>query len=204
MSPQAKGRGKVPRRTNGSLMETACLTAGQSPSRPWSAIRPGSTECATEDAGYLHPLRQRYAESKTPSSQSFGLEFRGPRRLIQIELVLVILGERRVLHGFVEHAIADSEHLHLRAHEAPKCIFGRAHDGLAADVEARIDQHGTARAPLEGGKQSMVPRIGFGVHGLDPGRIVDVSNGRDLGADDVELVDAEEMFLLGAHAPAAV
>ncbi len=50
----------------------------------------------------------------------------------------------------------------------------------------------------------MEARVGVGMHGLHPCRIVDVRDGRNVGARHVELVDAEELLLLVGHAPTAL
>src|SRR5881397_3078308 len=68
---------------------------------------------------------------------------------VRLELVLVVDFERRVLLGLAQHAVADDEELDLVAHEATEGILGRADDGLAAHVEARVDQHAAAGLLLE-------------------------------------------------------
>lgn len=45
--------------------------------------------------------------------------------------------------------MAGYQHFHLCTHEAVKCVLGRAHQRLAAYVEARVHQHRAAGASLE-------------------------------------------------------
>src|SRR5215510_12979769 len=121
--------------------------------------------------------------------------------LVRLELVLVVDLERRVLLGLAQHAVADDEQLDLVAHEAAEGVLGRADDRLAAHVEARVDQDAAAGLLLEARDQCVEARVGVGVHGLHAGRIVDMRDGGDVGAHDIELVDAEKLLLLVGHAP---
>src|SRR5262245_25772705 len=121
--------------------------------------------------------------------------------LVRLELVLVVDLELRILLRLAQHAVADDEKLDLVAHEAAEGVLGRAHDRLAAHVEACVDQNSAAGLLLEARDQRMETRAGVGVHRLYTRRIVDVSNGGDVGAHDVELVDTEELLLLVGHPP---
>ena len=47
-------------------------------------------------------------------------------------------------------------------------------------------------------------RVGVGVHGLHARGVIDMRDGRDIGARDVELVDAEQRLLLVGHRAAAL
>src|SRR5262249_12715684 len=68
---------------------------------------------------------------------------------IRLELVLVVDPQCRVLLLFPEIAVADGKNLDVGTHESAKCILGRPDHGLAAHVEAGIDQHAAARQLLE-------------------------------------------------------
>ena len=48
----------------------------------------------------------------------------------------------------------------------------------------------------------MEARMRVAMHGLDARRVIDVRDCRNIGARHVELVDAEQRFLVGAHRPA--
>src|SRR3712207_7902559 len=43
-----------------------------------------------------------------------------------------------------QEAVLHHEQVHLRPHETSVRVRGRAHDGLAAHVERRVDEHGAA------------------------------------------------------------
>ncbi len=96
------------------------------------------------------------------------------RNSIQFKLVLVVNLECRVLLVLAQHTIADDEQLDVVAHEAVEGVFRRAHDRLAADVEAGIDQHWAPGLGLETLDQGVKARIGVGVDGLDARRIIGV------------------------------
>src|SRR5215813_8987236 len=96
------------------------------------------------------------------------------RESVQLERVLVIELERRILRGLVEDAVADHERLDFRPHEAAERILDVADDRLAAHVEAGIDQHRTAGELLEAAEQRVIARVGLAMHGLHPRRIIHV------------------------------
>src|SRR5262245_12976192 len=81
-----------------------------------------------------------------------GVTVNGPttkRWSVQLEGRLVVLLERRILLRLTQVAIAHREHVEFRPHEAAERVFWRAHDRLAAHVEARVHEHRTAGTPLE-------------------------------------------------------
>src|SRR5690242_6831205 len=59
--------------------------------------------------------------------------------LIQLELVLIVLLERRVLDFFSQEAVAHRERLDLGAQEAAERVLRAADDRLAAHIEAGVD-----------------------------------------------------------------
>src|SRR5689334_11489764 len=74
---------------------------------------------------------------------------------IRFECLAVVQLQRGILLRFLQHAIADHEHIELVAHEAAEGIFRRAHDRLAADVETGVDQYGASGQFLEAGQQAV-------------------------------------------------
>ena len=64
---------------------------------------------------------------------------------IELEGVLVVDPERRVLVVLVEKAVAGHQHLDVGAHETAERVLRRAHDGLAAHIEAVLTTTGQAR-----------------------------------------------------------
>jgi hypothetical protein len=76
----------------------------------------------------------------------------------------------------------------LVAMKAAVGVLGRTDDRFAADVEAGVDDHGAARLLLEASQQSVVPAVPPCVDGLQPSGIVDVSDRRQLAAEDFQLV----------------
>src|SRR5262245_30253251 len=123
---------------------------------------------------------------------------------VELELVLVVLRQRRVLALLAQEAVAHREALDLGAHEAAERVLGRADDRLAAHVEAGVDDHRAAGLLLEALDQRVVLRIGLLVHRLHARRVVDVRHRRDRGARHVELLDAEQRLLLLGHRDALV
>src|SRR5436190_1821273 len=81
--------------------------------------------------------------------------------------------------------VADSKNVELVSHETAERVLRRAHDGLAAHIEARIHEDRTASFPLERGEQRVIAWIGVLVHGLDAGRVINMRHGRDVGAGHV-------------------
>ena len=61
---------------------------------------------------------------------------------IELECVLVVALERRVLLALDQVQVADRERVELGAHEAAEGVLRRMDDGLAPHVEAGVDQHG--------------------------------------------------------------
>src|SRR5262245_50905362 len=63
---------------------------------------------------------------------------------VKLEGFLVVELELRVLPILAQEAVADGEALDFRSHEAAEGVARRAHDRLAAHVEAGVDQHRAA------------------------------------------------------------
>src|SRR4051794_40798164 len=108
----------------------------------------------------------RYTRANLPAARD--------ARSVGLEDIPVFRPESRILPCLVEHAVADHERLEVASHETAEGVLGRAHDGLAAHIEARVDEDGTTRARLERRQQRVKTRIGVPVHGLDARRIIDV------------------------------
>src|SRR5438034_5734158 len=81
--------------------------------------------------------------------------------LIQLEFVLIVLLECRVLRFLAQEAIAHRERLDLGAHEAAERVLRAADDRLAAHVEAGVDDHRAAGLLLELGDEVVEARVGF-------------------------------------------
>src|SRR5262249_15227043 len=111
--------------------------------------------------------------------------------LVELEGVLVVELEGRILVFLLEEAVADHQHLDLAAHEAAEGVLGRAYDRLAAHVERGVDHDRAPGLRLEGRDQVMKRGVGFAMHRLDAARVVDVGHGRNVRAWHVQLVDAE-------------
>src|SRR6266481_5890977 len=98
---------------------------------------------------------------------------------IRLEFVLVVLLQGGVLLVLDEIAVAGRQYVDLRAHEAAEGILGRAYDRLATHVEAGVDQDGASGQPVKATDEIVVKRIGFVMHRLHAGGIIDVRNRRD-------------------------
>src|ERR1700674_1031039 len=68
---------------------------------------------------------------------------------VELEFVLVVDAQALVLLLLEQYAIAGDQHLDIGAHEAAERVLRRAHDRLAAHIEARVDQHRTSGLGLE-------------------------------------------------------
>ena len=64
---------------------------------------------------------------------------------------------------------SDDQAVDAGAHEAAEGVLGRAHDGLAPDVEGRVDQDGTARLLFERPEDLVEAWVALFVDGLDAG-----------------------------------
>ena len=84
-----------------------------------------------------------------------------------------------VLRILVEHAILDDQHVQARAHEAVERVFRSAGDRLSTYVEAGVDDHGATGLAIEAVDQSMEPRVGLAMHGLEPRAPIDVRDSWD-------------------------
>ena len=71
---------------------------------------------------------------------------------IQLESVLIILGERRILIFLAKQTIADGKHLDTGAHEAMEGVLRGTNDRLAADIKGGVDENRTPRAAVESGE----------------------------------------------------
>src|SRR5262249_35248594 len=109
----------------------------------------------------------------------------------QLERIFVTAFETGVLVLLAEEAVAHSQCLDLGSHEAAERVFRGAHDRLAADVEAGVDNYRTTGALLKGRDQRVVPGISLPVNGLDARRVVDVSHRGNVRARNIQLGDSE-------------
>ena len=93
-------------------------------------------------------------QTAAPRSHATKVRVRARRRHASIELegILVVPPESRVLIFLPQEAVADGQHLDLGAHEAAEGVLRRADDGLAAHVEAGVDEDRAAGAVLEGAR----------------------------------------------------
>src|SRR5205085_11998685 len=91
------------------------------------------------------------------------------------------------------------EHVLLCAHEAGEGVFGCADDWLAAHIETCVDNHRAIGQALERGDQIIIERIIHAADGLHARRIINVRDGGNRGARDVELRDAEQLLFRVSH-----
>src|SRR5437762_5709585 len=156
----------------------------------------------SQKLGYEKPASRRAASPITKASAA--LTATTAAFLIQLELMFIVLFQRRVLRFLAEKTIADRERLDLGAHEAAESVLRAADNRLAAHVEAGVDDDRAARLLLELADQVVEARVGFLVHRLHARRIVDVRHRWDRGARHVQLLDAEELLLFLAHRDAVL
>src|SRR5688500_20195570 len=87
-------------------------------------------------------------------------------RSVELESVLVVLLQGRVLPVLVQQAVAHGQRLDLGGHDAAERVFRAADDRLAAHWEVGVDQHRASGQLLELGNEPVIPRVGVAVHGL--------------------------------------
>src|SRR6202035_5520714 len=87
------------------------------------------------------------------------------RGSIEIEAGFVVFREVWILVFLAKKAIADSQHFHIRAHEAAESILWRAYDGLASDVKTGVNDYRASGALVESLDESVIAGIGFLMHG---------------------------------------
>src|SRR5258708_31372315 len=95
---------------------------------------------------------------------------------VRFESGLVILSQSGILVFLPQIAVPDCEEIEFISHEAPESVLRRANDRFPAHVEARVHEHRAAGLPFKRRKQRVVARIGFLMHGLDAGRVVNMRN----------------------------
>ena len=86
---------------------------------------------------------------------------------IQLEFIRIVFHQAGILLSLVQHDIADGQHVEPGAHEAAERVSRCADDGLAPDVEGRIDHHRTFCESIEFRDQRIVVRIGVWMNCLD-------------------------------------
>ena len=72
----------------------------------------------------------------------------GRARSIEHEFVLIFAFHASVLVFLAQEAVSHRESFDFRAHEAAEGLLGCAHDGLAANVEAGVDDDRAATSNL--------------------------------------------------------
>src|SRR5262245_43079772 len=93
---------------------------------------------------------------------------------VGLEGAFVVALQAGVLVAVGQVEAAGGEHVELRPHEAAEGVLRSIDDRLAANIEAGVDQHGTAGLGLEAGEQRVETRVGLGMDSLDARRIVDM------------------------------
>ena len=111
---------------------------------------------------------------------------------IQLERLLVVLSQRRILLLFAEIAVTNCEHLDFRSHETAKRILWSANNWLAAYIEAGIHDHRTARESFKRANQGVVAWIGVLMDGLNASRIIHMRHRRDVRTWHVKLLNTEK------------
>src|SRR5262245_55612139 len=89
--------------------------------------------------------------------------------LIELKRTLIVALQAGILVALDQVEVAHRERIELGPHEAAESILRSVDDRLAANIEAGIDQHGTAGLGLEAGEQRVKTRIALGMDGLDAG-----------------------------------
>ena len=79
-----------------------------------------------------------------------------------------------------DKAIFENQDIHFRRPETTQGIFRRADNRLTADVKARIHQNRTTGLLLKLRQQTMQPRVSNLINGLQPRRVVNMCDGRNL------------------------
>src|SRR5262245_26235540 len=101
------------------------------------------------------------------------------RILSPISLRILVQPRRLILLD--EQVVFKHQTVHVCCHETPDRVLRRTDDRLATNVEARVDQHRTARQLVESSHQPIEPAVSLGIDGLDSRRIVHVGDGGQAG-----------------------
>ena len=96
----------------------------------------------------------------------------------EMPLSVNLLGLGLIL--FEEQKILNHQSVHVRGHEASIGILRRADDRFSADIEAGVDDYGTAGQIGKGGNEFMEARIPVPVNRMDACGKVNMGNRRDL------------------------
>src|SRR5205823_14913808 len=88
-----------------------------------------------------------------------------------------------------ENEILDHECIDVGCHETAIGISRRTDDGFAPDIERSIDQERAAGFVAKLRDELVVAPMTLRIHGLYPRRVVDVSDGRNRRAMNLELVE---------------
>src|SRR3954469_6610375 len=119
---------------------------------------------------------------------------------IELELVLPFCSLLPfLLPVFAEEKRTEHEEVDVSAHEAPICIFGRAHDWLAANIERGVHHNWTTRQFLEALYQFVIVGIRLRRDGLNARGVVDVRHRWNVGTHNVQLLDAPQSALRTTH-----
>jgi len=90
---------------------------------------------------------------------------------------------RRLIGGpgkvaFLQHAIFQHQRVHVGAAEAIDGVLRRAHDRLAADIEAGVHEHRTTGQVVKSDEQAMEYGVPFRIHRLHAGTEIHVRDRR--------------------------
>src|SRR6266508_3049818 len=80
---------------------------------------------------------------------------------------------------FADQQVAQEQRVHVAGQEVVDGLVGPQHDRLAAQVEAGVEHHRDAGAPLELRDQAVERPVGALADGLEPGAAVDVGHRRE-------------------------
>src|SRR6266511_4103545 len=125
----------------------------------------------TSNAGPADPMWKDEGRCRRSFSSSIELELGQVVPLCSPENVGGLL-------GLEQHEILEHEGIHLGVDETVERFSWVADYGLAADIEARVDDHRAAGLRFEALHQSIKTPVPLLVYGLDAGRIVHVRDGR--------------------------
>src|SRR5438552_9451138 len=142
---------------------------------PWARTSRVPTTRMTKTIGIIHQSFRCQKKVRTSPATSN----RSPARLSACIAVRLLWA---LDSGFADDPVVEDEEVHARARERAQRVGRAGHDGLALEVEGRVQHDGRARLLAERLDEPVVAGIELTIDGLQPGAAVDVGDGGQLVA----------------------
>ncbi len=122
-------------------------------------------------------------------------------RFMPFSLTLVIAKQFFVLPFFSDNKISQDETIHICSQKAQNSVLRVADNGLTTNVEAGVDEDGSAGGSLIGQQDVVIAGIDVSPEDLRPRRTVDVHNGGRFVAAALRHIIGDGHELRGVRGP---